>query len=270
MGSISVAKDAEKSSRHCCLRGIGLSKSFGHVQALMNVDVQIYAGEVLALVGDNGAGKSTLIKILCGVYQADEGHIEVNGQKVNISKPHDAIALGIATVFQDLALIDSRDVSSNVFLGYEPTRLRFFIDKARMNQMAQTVLSQLRADIPSPSEEVGTMSGGQRQAIAIARALTHKSQILILDEPTAALGIKESQQVLNVIHRLRDEGIGIVVISHNLLHVWEIADYIMVLNRGQKVGVKKKKDTSPEDIVKMIVGVDMLSKNAKDNRGPLE
>lgn len=250
--------DADMTGRNCCLRGIGLSKSFGHVQALQNVDVEIYRGEVLALVGDNGAGKSTLIKIVCGVYQADSGRIEVNGRRVHISNPHDAIVLGIATVFQDLALVDDRDVGSNVFLGYEPTRFRFFVDKARMNKMSQAFLSQLQTDIPSLAEEVGTMSGGQRQAIAIARALSHKSQTVVLDEPTAALGIKESRQVLDVIHRLRNEGMGIVVISHNLLHVWEIADYIMVLRRGQKVGVKKKSETSPDEIVKMIVGAEML------------
>lgn len=258
MSVMEGATHTKKAGQTCSLRGIGISKRFGQVQALQDVDIEINRGEVLALVGDNGAGKSTLIKCLCGVYEADSGKIEVNDQPVHITDPHHARELGIATVFQELALVDYRDVATNVFLGNEPTRFKFFVDKARMIELATAALSQLRINIPSLAEEVIHMSGGERQAIAVARALAQNADTVILDEPTAALGVQQAREVLDVIHRLRDEGVGIVVISHNLAHIFSVADYIMVLRHGQKVGVKKKTETSSEEIVKMIVGVAML------------
>jgi len=258
---MSVTKEAthtKKTDGTCSLRGIGLSKRFGQVQALQDVDIEINRGEVLALVGDNGAGKSTLIKCLCGVHEADSGEIKVNDRKVHLSDPHHARTLGIATVFQELALVDYRDVATNVFLGNEPTRFKFFVDKARMIELATAALSQLRVNIPSLLDEVIHMSGGERQAIAVARALAQSADTVILDEPTAALGVQQAREVLDVIHRLKDEGVGVVVISHNLAHIFSVADQIMVLRHGQNVGVKKKSETSSEEIVKMIVGVAML------------
>jgi ABC-type sugar transport system ATPase subunit len=236
------------------VKGMGLSKSFGHVRALQNVDIQINLGEVLAIVGDNGAGKTTLIKILCGVHHPDKGEVEIDGRIVRITSPKEACTLGIATVFQDLALVDSRDVASNVFLGHEPTRLKFFVDRAKMIEQSQAVLNKLRINIPSLFEEVGKLSGGQRGAIAVGRALSRKSHTVIMDEPTAALGVEETRQVLGVIHQLRDEGMGVVVIAHNLFHVFSIADRIMVLRHGRSVGTKEKSQTTIEEIEKMIIG----------------
>jgi len=254
MSTISEVTHTEDVGQRCRVRGVGLSKTFGRVKALVDCDIEINAGEVLALVGDNGAGKTTLIKILCGVHQPDEGQIEIDGHPVHITSPKEACALGIATVFQDLALVDTRDVVSNVFLGHEPTRLKFFVDKAMMIERSQAVLSQLHIAIPSLFEEVGKMSGGERGAIAVGRALSRKSHTVIMDEPTAALGVQETRQVLNVIHQLKDQGVGVVVIAHNLLHVVTVADRIMVLRHGRTVAIKKKSETSVEEIEKMIVG----------------
>jgi ABC-type sugar transport system ATPase subunit len=240
------------------VQGRGLSKSFGHVRALHEVDIDIYESEILAIVGDNGAGKSTLTKILSGVHEPDRGEIAVSGQKVRISDPHVARGLGIATVFQNLALVDCRDIASNLFLGREPTRWRFFVDRRKMLNDARQVLGDLRVNIPSITAEAGQLSGGQRQSIAIGRATSQKGRIIIMDEPTAALGVKESRKVLDLILHLKASGNGVVVISHNLRHVFSVADRIMVLRRGRLVGVRSKGETTPDAIVKMIVGVETL------------
>jgi ABC-type sugar transport system ATPase subunit len=234
----------------------GLSKRFAHVTALQDVDIDVHEGEILALVGDNGAGKSTLIKILSGVHQPDKGEIMVAGQPTRLADPHQARELGIATVFQNLALVDVRNVAANIFLGREPVRWRWFIDSATMVREARKVLADLRVRIPSLSVEVGQLSGGQRQAIAIGRATSQKGRIIIMDEPTAALGVKESHKVLDLILRLRAAGTGVVVISHNMRQVFSIADRIAVMRHGRQVGTRRRADTTPDEIVKMIVGVD--------------
>ncbi len=241
------------------LQGRGLSKSFGHVRALQAVDLDIYQHEILAIVGDNGAGKSTLTKILSGVHQPDEGELHVQGQPVRFSDSHKAREAGIATVFQNLALVDVRDVAQNLFLGREPTRMRFFVDRRKMLEDARKVIGDLRVNIPSMTVEVGQLSGGQRQSIAIGRATSQENRsIIIMDEPTAALGVKESRKVLDLILRLKESGIGIVVISHNMRHVFSVADRILVLRRGKLVGVRRKTETTPDEIVKMIVGAEIL------------
>lgn len=241
------------------LHGVGLSKSFGHVRALQDVDVDIYEGEVLAIVGDNGAGKSTLTNILSGVFQPDRGELVVNGQSVQIRNPHMARDLGIATVFQNLALVDARDVACNLFLGREPVRWRYFVDKRKMRDDARQVITDLRVNVPSITAEAGMLSGGQRQSLAIGRATSQHGRIIIMDEPTAALGVRESRKVLDLIVRLKGTGIGIVVISHNMRHVFSIFDRIMVLRHGRVAGVRRKGETTPDEIVRLIVGADTLS-----------
>jgi ABC-type sugar transport system ATPase subunit len=240
------------------LQARGLSKSFGHVRALENVDVDVFEGEVLAIVGDNGAGKSTLIKILSGVHQADRGELEVAGRPIRLTDPHAARQLGIATVFQDLALVDMRDVAANLYLGREPVRWRYFVDRKKMLQGAREVMRDLRVHLPSLTAEVGQLSGGQRQSIALGRATAQYGRVIIMDEPTAALGVRESRKVLDLILRLKASGTGVVIVSHNLRHVFSVADRILVLRHGQRVGVREKTATAPDEIVKMIVGVEML------------
>ena len=232
----------------------GLSKRFAHVVALDDVDLDVFEGEILALVGDNGAGKSTLIKILSGVYQPDRGEISVAGRTTRLGDPQQARALGIATVFQDLALVDMRDVAANLFLGREPTRWRWFVDRGAMLAEARRTLADLRVRMPSLTVEVGQLSGGQRQSVAIGRAISQHGRIIIMDEPTAALGVKESRKVLDLILRLRESGAGVVVISHNMRQVFSIADRIAVMRHGRQVGVRRRAETTPDEIVKMIVG----------------
>jgi ABC-type sugar transport system ATPase subunit len=240
------------------LQARGLSKSFGHVRALEDVDVDVFEGEVLAIVGDNGAGKSTLIKILSGVHQPDRGEVEVDGRPIRIGDPHAARQLGIATVFQNLALVDMRDVAANLYLGREPTRYRYFVDRKKMLEGARNVMRELRVNIPSLTAEVGQLSGGQRQSIALGRATAQHGRVIIMDEPTAALGVRESRKVLDLILRLKATGTGVVIVSHNMRHVFSVADRILVLRNGRQVGVRDKSATAPDEIVKMIVGVEML------------
>ena len=232
----------------------GLSKAFGHVVALSDVDIDLREAEVLAIVGDNGAGKSTLIKILSGVHQPDRGEIRVGGEPTGIANPHHARGLGIATVFQNLALVDQRDVAANLFLGREPVRGRFFVDRKAMLEGARKVLGELRVHMPSLTAEVGELSGGQRQSIAIGRATAQHGRIIIMDEPTAALGVQESQKVLDLIARLKAAGTGVVVVSHNMRHVFSVADRIAVFRRGRCVGQRMRESTTPDEIVKLIVG----------------
>ena len=237
----------------------GISKTFGHVQALQEVDFSLYPGEVVGLVGDNGAGKSTLIKIIAGVYQPDAGTIRVNGSLVTVRNPRDAMAHGIATVYQNLALVDQRDVAANVFLGQELVR-GLVLDRSRMLEESAQVLQDLRIDIPSPQTPVGLLSGGQRQAVAIARAVHQGggTRLVIMDEPVAALGIEESRKVLRLITRLKDQGRAVIVISHNLEHVFSVADRIVVLRRGRLVGIRRREETTADEIVRFIVGAEHL------------
>jgi ABC-type sugar transport system ATPase subunit len=237
------------------LSGRGLSKTFLHVRALDGVDFDIYPGETVAIVGDNGAGKSTLMKILCGAYLADEGQIFFNGEEVSIKNPNDAKALGIAVVYQDLALVNHRDVASNVFLGREPTRA-LMVDKARMVRESQRVLQRLKINIPSVYTQVGYLSGGQRQAVAIARAVQQGGRLVFMDEPTAALGVQEQGKVLRLIEDLKAHGTAVVIVSHNLQHVFHVADRIVVMRGGKKAGERMKAGTRPEEIVGLIVGAE--------------
>ena len=234
-----------------------VSKNFGALRALNEVDFRIYPGEIQALVGDNGAGKSTLVKTISGAHQADTGAFFFNGKPVTIASPDDAFALGIATVYQDLALVGTRDVAHNLFIGREPTKWGM-VDRRRMVAEARGVIGLLNVDIPSVDALVAQLSGGQRQAVAIGRAVHEGRSILVLDEPTAALGVRESHQMLSLIERLRDQGKAVVIVSHNLLHVFRIADAITVLRGGQVVGTRRKSETTADEIVKMITGADML------------
>ena len=240
------------------LQAQGLSKNFGHVRALHDVSLEINENEILAIVGDNGAGKSTLTKILSGVHAPDQGEIHVRGQVVRISNPRKARELGIATVFQNLALVDCRDVASNLYLGREPVYGRFMVDRRKMIEDAKQVITRLRVTIPSVMAEAGQLSGGQRQSIAIGRAASQNAHVIIMDEPTAALGVKESRKVLDLILQLKASGTTVVVISHNMRHVFSVADRILVLRHGQLAGVRRKQETTPDEIVKMIVGADVL------------
>jgi D-xylose transport system ATP-binding protein len=234
-----------------------VSKFFGALRALSEIDFSIYPGEIQALVGDNGAGKSTLVKTISGAQQADEGEFYFKGAPVRIANPNDAFVLGIATVYQDLALVGTRDVAHNLFVGREPTSWGV-VNRRRMVAEARRVIGLLNVDIPSVDALVAHLSGGQRQAIAIGRAVHEGRAILMLDEPTAALGVRESQQMLSLIERLRNQGKAIVIVSHNLLHVFRIADTITVLRGGRIVGSRRKSQTSADEIVKMITGADML------------
>jgi ABC-type sugar transport system ATPase subunit len=236
----------------------GICKAFGHVQALQGVDFGVFPGEVIGLVGDNGAGKSTLIKIVSGAYRPDAGVLLVDGRPVTLQSPFDAMALGIATVYQNLALVDQRDVASNIFLGRELVR-GLLLDRRRMVAESISVLQELRSDIPSVETSVGLLSGGQRQAVAIARAVHQgAARLVIMDEPVAALGIEESRKVLRLVKRLRDQGRAVIVISHNLEHVFSVADRIVVLRRGRMVGARRKDETDAAEIVRLIVGAEHL------------
>ena len=238
----------------------GATKRFGAVLALDGVDLAVHHGEVLALLGDNGAGKSTLISCLSGAHRLDSGTIEMDGHRVEITSPSAARAHGIETVYQDLALFDNLDPAANFYAGREsagprwlPRGLRF-MRRADMAATTTEVLSRLRVGIPDARAQVGLMSGGQRQAIAVARAAAFASRVVILDEPTAALGVRESRQVLDLIRRLRDEGRAIIVISHAMDHVIEMADRAAVMRRGKKVGEEIPRPDNRERIVSMIVG----------------
>jgi D-xylose transport system ATP-binding protein len=237
----------------------GVSKSFGPVQALDGVDFRVHPAEVVALVGDNGAGKSTLVKTIAGIHQHDEGTISFEGQEVRIAGPNDAVKLGIATVYQDLALCDNLDVVENLFLGREEMGggtavvLRQ-LDETSMEQQSHDLLSNLAVTITDVRAEVGTMSGGQRQQVAIARSLLGDPKVVMLDEPTAALGVRQTAQVLALIKRLRENGHAVIVISHNLADVFEVADRVVVLRLGANAGDYPVGDVTREQIVAAITG----------------
>jgi len=240
----------------------GVSKAFGANQALAGVDFEVDAGEVVALVGDNGAGKSTLIKAIAGVQLCDEGEFFFRGKQVRISSPQDATALGIATVYQDLALCDNLDVVANLYLGQEVfstglARAVFDIDETAMEQNALKLLDSLAVTtIHDARVDVGSMSGGQRQAVAIARSLIGEPSVVLLDEPTAALGVSQTEQVLKLIGVLRDRGLGVVVISHNLENVFAVADRIIVLRLGRRAATFDVRGVSHEDVVSAITGAE--------------
>ena len=229
----------------------GVSKNFGAVSALADIDMEVRAGEVVALVGDNGAGKSTLVKTIAGVHSPSSGTIEFGGRPVTVAGPSDALHLGIATVFQDLALCENLDVVANIFLGQELGPLH--LDETAMEVRAWTLLSELAARIPSVRDVVASLSGGQRQTVAIARSLLLDPKLIMLDEPTAALGVAQTAEVLNLIERVRDRGLGVLMISHNMEDVRAVADRIVVLRLGRNNGVFTP-ETSNEELVGAITG----------------
>jgi D-xylose transport system ATP-binding protein len=231
----------------------GASKSFGAVQALYKVDFDVRAGEVMALVGDNGAGKSTLIKGVAGIHGFDEGEIFFEGRRVTIHGPRDAAALGIEVVSQDLALADNLDVVANMYLGRERTNGKIVLDEPTMEHSARETLNGLSVTtLRSVRQAVAGLSGGQRQAVAVAKAVMWNSKVVILDEPTAALGVAQTRQVLDLVRRLADRGLGVVVITHNLHDVFEVADRITVLRLGQNVAVFVRRETTQQEVVHAI------------------
>ena len=258
------------------LRGVpvlqmrGITKSFGAVRALGGVDFEVNAGEVVALVGDNGAGKSTLVKTIAGVGPADSGDIFVDGAPVKITSPQVATRLGIETVYQDLALCDNLDVVSNLFLGHEQLTPWRSLSEISMERRTLEVLRTLDVKLPSIRTLVASLSGGQRQSIAVAKSLLRNAKVVLLDEPTAALGVAQTRQVLNLILRLRDQGLGVVVISHNLADVFEVADRVIVLRLGRRVATFDVKTTSSERVVAAITGAEfgeLMSGNGNSASG---
>ena len=231
----------------------GVSKHFGAVLALHEVDFSVYPGCVTALVGDNGAGKSTLIKCVAGIYHIDGGEIFYAGEKVNVSGPRDAADLGIEVVYQDLALADNLDVVQNMFLGREELEPLHTLDETKMEARARETLSSLSVTtIRSVRQTVAGLSGGQRQSVAVAKAVMWNSKLVILDEPTAALGVAQTRQVLDLVKRLAEQGLGVVVISHNLHDIFEVADNIAVLRLGQNVAEFKRTETTEQEVVHAI------------------
>ncbi|WP_432250253.1 ATP-binding cassette domain-containing protein [Streptomyces sanyensis] len=231
----------------------GVSKHFGAVQALTDVDLTIRAGEVVALMGDNGAGKSTLVKVIAGVSLADRGVIEWQGEPVHVRRPRDATHLGIATVYQDLALCDNLDVVGNLFLGREIRRIGV-LDEVEMERRTRDLLSTLAIRIPNVRVPVAALSGGQRQTVAIARSLLGDPKVVLLDEPTASLGVQQTAQVLDLVERMRDHGLGVLLISHNMGDVKAVADLAAVLRLGRNNGLFDVNTTSHEQIIASITG----------------
>jgi D-xylose transport system ATP-binding protein len=236
----------------------GVTKRFGPVEALTDVDFEVSAGEVVALVGDNGAGKSTLIKAIAGTQPGDEGDYFFDGQEVSVTSPLDATRLGIATVYQDLALCDNLDVVANLFLGQEELEKGLqsnvrVIDEIGMEQRSVELLDSLSVTtLRSVRTEVASLSGGQRQSVAIARSLLGEPKVVMLDEPTAALGVAQTRQVLDLVKRLRERGLGVVIISHNIIDVFEVADRIIVLRLGRRVATFKASETDQNAVVRAI------------------
>jgi D-xylose transport system ATP-binding protein len=229
-----------------------LSKSFGSVQALTEVDFEVRAGEVMALVGDNGAGKSTLVKCIAGTHAPDSGQVLFEGRPVSIHTPKDAGRLGIEVVYQDLALCDNLDVVQNMYLGREANTFQILNEATMEQHTAETLKSLAVTTIRSVRQTVATLSGGQRQSVAVARAVMWNSKLVILDEPTAALGVAQTEQVLELVRRLGQQGLGVILISHNLHDVFETADRITVLRLGRDVGVFERRSTTQQAVVEAI------------------
>jgi ABC-type sugar transport system ATPase subunit len=237
----------------------GLTKTYGHVRAMSDVAFEIYPREIVALVGDNGAGKSTLVKSLCGALRPDSGEIHVDGEARAFHNPREARRAGISVVYQDLALVEGRDVAHNIFLGELPRR-SIFVNRRLMEREAAKTIAEISINAPAVRKRVALLSGGQRQAVAIARAVHEGGRLMFLDEPTAALGVQESQHVLDVMVDLRgSRGMALVVVSHNLEHVFSIADRIAVMRGGRLVGEKRREETTPSEIVEFITGAKSIT-----------
>jgi D-xylose transport system ATP-binding protein len=234
----------------------GVAKRFGAVQALNGVDFEVYPSEVVALVGDNGAGKSTLVKIISGIYTMDEGELLFEGQEVHVSGPRDVTRLGISTVYQDLALCDNLDVVANLYLGREETTGPA-LDEEPMERRALEVLRGLSVKIPQVRTIVASLSGGQRQSVAVSRSVMWDAKVVLLDEPTAALGVAQTRMVLDLIRRLKEQGLGVVVISHNLADVFEVCDRIVVLRLGRRAADFRVADATREQVVAAITGAEL-------------
>ncbi|MER7274059.1 ATP-binding cassette domain-containing protein [Dactylosporangium sp. NPDC000244] len=246
----------------------GIRKSFGSVDALRGVDLEVRPGEIMALVGDNGAGKSTLVKTLSGAQPADAGTIRVDGEPVSITSPQDAVRAGIETVYQDLALCDNLDVVANLYLGRElrsPRQGLFgrFLARGRMSHHARQVLDELAVTLPALSTPVAALSGGQRQAIAVGRAVLWGSKVVVLDEPTAALGVQQTATVYRLIRTLSERGVSVVLISHNMVDVFELADRITVLRLGEGAGVFTPAESTPQDVIAAITGGNVVPLGGK-------
>ncbi len=237
-----------------------LSKRFGGLVAVDNVSLEVYPGEVVGLLGDNGAGKSTLIKLISGVHHPDGGQMIFDGAEVSFSTPLDARRVGIETIYQDLALCENLDASANIFLGREPIvrRLGIFreLNYGYMQNESRQVLEQLDIQIPNLRRPIRQLSGGQRQAVAIARAVYWNARLMIMDEPTAALGVPEQLKVLELVHTLRDRGVPIILISHNMQDVFAVADRVIVMRRGRNVGERLTKETNNNEVVGLMVGAE--------------
>jgi simple sugar transport system ATP-binding protein len=234
------------------------TKHFGGVQALAGVSLDVHPGEVVALAGDNGAGKSTLIKAVSGVFQLDNGEIELDQRRVSFSSPQEARDNGIETIYQDLALADNLSIGANIFLGREPMKKLFgflpVIDRAKMSEAAKRTMETLEFHVTRLDAPVAAFSGGQRQAVAIGRAIFWNARLVIMDEPTAALGVPEQRKVISLIQSLKSAGKGIIFISHNLRDIFEVADRIVVFRRGENAGERNPGETSADEIVRLMVG----------------
>lgn len=239
----------------------GITHSFGAVRALVDVDLDLHPREVVAVVGENGAGKSTLAAVVAGLLTPDAGEVVVDGQEVQLGSPAVARQLGVATVFQDLALCDDLDVVENIFLGRELVRAGM-LDEVAMEQEAERLLAQLAARVPSVRAPVAVLSGGQRQTVAIARSLLGDPRVLVMDEPTAALGVTQTAEVLRIVERVRDRGQGVLMVSHDMTDVQAVADRVVVLRRGRLGGVFDASRTTYEDIVAAITGAGPSSRGA--------
>jgi simple sugar transport system ATP-binding protein len=235
------------------LRMVGIHKWFGKIHALQGVDFEVKKGETVGLVGDNGAGKSTLIKVISGYHRASEGQIFFEGKEVKISSPKDARALGVETVYQEQALAPDLSIARNIFMGREPSSNLGFMDKNLMNTESMNALASIGLHLRSPDLTVRTLSGGERQGVAIARAIHFEAKLVILDEPTIALSIKEVQEVLDFVREFKEKGIAVIFITHTLHHVYSVADRIVVIAHGKELANMQTKDTTVDDISRIIV-----------------
>ena len=254
------------------LQAVNLTKRFGGLTAVDHMSLDINPGEVIGLVGDNGAGKSTLIKMIAGVYQPDDGEIFFDGKKVVFSGPRSARDLGIETIYQDLALAENLDVGSNIFLGREIKRsylgsLIHTVDRTKMRTESAGILDRLDIRIPSLTQQIRNLSGGQRQAVAIARTIYWNARLIIMDEPTAALGVAEQRKVLTLVRTLSEQGVPVVIISHNMQDVFAVSDRILVMRRGRMVGELIAKKTTPDEVVSLMVGAEAVHEMGVIPRG---
>jgi D-xylose transport system ATP-binding protein len=259
---------AESTEKNVLLQVQNITKTFGSVSALQHVTFEIYTNEVVGLVGDNGAGKSTLIKIISGNFPPDEGSVFFEGKRIHLRSPSEARALGIETVYQDLSICDNLDAAANIFIGREITKgmpWMGLLDGRKMAETTASVLEKVGINMPSIRERVEYLSGGQRQAVALSRFLAWGNKLVLLDEPTAAVGVRETQHVLNLIKSIKSNKLGIILISHNLQQVFEVVDRIIVLRHGEIVGIREKDKTNPDEIVSLITGAIFVQKsnNAK-------